>query len=76
MEEDGLIIRKPDRLDRRKVWVFLTKPGLEKRAVARETVVRLNKRIFNQLGKAKRHTYAVLMQDINEILKTENSTDE
>ena len=57
MEEKGLIYREVDTEDKRKVLVFLTKDGLEKRRIARQVVLNFNDRIVSSIPKAKLKTF-------------------
>lgn len=68
MENKGLIIRKPDRHDRRKVIIFLTDKGHEKRSLARETVVSLNTSLYAQLSEREVQQFMNIMQKINQYL--------
>ena len=57
MEEKGLIYREVDTEDKRKVLVFLTKDGLEKRRIARQVVLNFNDRIVSSIPKGKLKTF-------------------
>lgn len=68
MEETGLIIRKPDALDKRKSLVFLTEEGIEKRKIAKEVVVNFNKKLYKSIPKAKVKSFFETMGKIDIIL--------
>ncbi|MFT6245426.1 MAG: DNA-binding MarR family transcriptional regulator [Salibacteraceae bacterium] len=57
MEEKGLIYREVDTEDKRKVLIFLTKDGLEKRRIARQVVLNFNDRIVSSIPKGKLKTF-------------------
>jgi len=48
-EEAGFIYREADKLDKRSVRIFLTKQGLEKKEIARQTVRHFNKKVQEQI---------------------------
>lgn len=68
MEDDGLIYRKADKLDKRSVRIFLTEKGKKKRDVSREKVVFLNQQLTKQLGKERTKKVLSLLQEVNEQL--------
>jgi MarR family transcriptional regulator, organic hydroperoxide resistance regulator len=68
MEDDGLIFRKADKLDKRSVRIFLTEKGKKKRDVSREKVVFLNQQLTKQLGKERTKKVLSLLQEVNEQL--------
>ncbi len=68
MEERGLIIRKPDKVDKRMVRVFLTKKGTKMREKARNAVVHFNSSIKEKIGQEKLNTFFEVMGDLNTIL--------
>jgi DNA-binding MarR family transcriptional regulator len=70
MEGTGIIIRKPDALDKRKSLVFLTDIGIEKRKIAKEVVVNFNKKLYKSIPKAKVKSFFETMGKID-ILLTE-----
>ena len=68
MEERGLIIRKPDKVDKRMVRVFLTKKGTKMREKARNAVVHFNSSIKEKIGQEKLNTFFEVMGELNTIL--------
>lgn len=61
MEKDCLIVRVPDKVDRRKVLVKLSPRGQEIRKVSIKSVFRLNNAILNELDPIKvKHFYEVI----------------
>ena len=53
MEDKGLIYRMADKLDKRKVLIFLSEEGLEKRKIAKQVVVDFNEELMNNIPKGK-----------------------
>lgn len=49
MEEDGLVYRQADKLDKRSVRIFLTPKGLEKKDISRRTVKQFNQKVREQI---------------------------
>lgn len=49
MEDDAIIVRKNDTVDKRKSLVFLTPKGLEMRNEAREVVLDFNKKLYSKI---------------------------
>lgn len=68
MEERGLIYRKPDKVDKRKSLVFLTKEGIEKRRVARDVVLEFNQKLYKNLPKTKVKAFFEVMEKVDEYL--------
>lgn len=50
METRGLIYRKGDEEDKRVVRIFLTDEGIEKRKLAKETVLNFNEKLLKRIG--------------------------
>ena len=67
MESDALIVRVKEKGDKRKVKVWLTKDGLEKRIIARKVVKRFNNRILNEIGEAEFIIFKDIIQKVNQI---------
>ena len=57
MEEKGYIFRKVDDKDKRKVLIFLTDEGIDKRKIARQVVLNFNDRIISSIPKGKLKTF-------------------
>ncbi len=57
MEEKGFIYRKVDDKDKRKVLIFLTEDGIDKRRIARQVVLNFNDRIISTIPKGKLKTF-------------------
>jgi DNA-binding MarR family transcriptional regulator len=67
MENEGLIVRIKEKGDKRKVKVWLTKEGLEKRVVVRKVVKRFNKRILKTIGEGEFGIFKDIIQKVNRI---------
>ncbi|MFT5777177.1 MAG: DNA-binding MarR family transcriptional regulator [Crocinitomicaceae bacterium] len=57
MEEKGLIRRASDKYDKRKVLIFLTEEGIEKRKLAKEFILSFNESILENIPKGKLKTF-------------------
>lgn len=57
MEDKGFIYRKVDAKDKRKVLIFLTEDGIDKRRIARQVVLNFNDRIISSIPKGKLKTF-------------------
>lgn len=71
MEDNGLIYREMDRFDKRKVLIFLTNEGLEKRKLSRKVVLDFNNKLESKINKTKLRTYFEVMEKIDEIADEE-----
>jgi DNA-binding MarR family transcriptional regulator len=69
MEEKGLIYREADSSDRRLVRIVLTKEGKRKKERSRETVLRFNEAIREQIEPAKLITFFEVLQKISRTIE-------
>ena len=74
MEDKGLIYRKSDEKDKRKVLIFLTKEGLAKRKIAKQVVLSFNDKIVASIPKGKLKTFFEVAEKLdisidNELVK-------
>ena len=53
MEDRGLILRKEDQIDKRKVLIFLTEEGIEKRRMVRDFLFDFNQKLFSKIVSLK-----------------------
>ena len=53
MEDAGLIKRKADKNDKRRVLIFLTQEGIDKRRIAKHVILDFNERIMSTIPKGK-----------------------
>ena len=72
MEEKGLIYRQPEKNDKRSVRIFLTTTGKKNKEVSRETVLRFNEIIRDQISPDKLAVFFQVINDVNEIIETNN----
>jgi DNA-binding MarR family transcriptional regulator len=68
MEEKKLIYREADKNDKRSVRIHVTKEGREKKERARETVVRFNEVIREEIPADKLAVFFDVLQKINQLL--------
>jgi DNA-binding MarR family transcriptional regulator len=75
MEEKGLIYREADPSDRRLVRIVLTKLGKVKKERSRETVLRFNQAMQEQIEPEKMHIFFEVLQKINRAIEKNNIYD-
>jgi DNA-binding MarR family transcriptional regulator len=68
MEEDGLLERKPDDKDGRKVLIHLTEEGKRMRAIAKNSVFEMNEGIRNALSPQQLADFYSTIKTINQHL--------
>jgi DNA-binding MarR family transcriptional regulator len=74
MEKEGLIERKNDNTDKRKVTIFLTKLGREKRTIARDFVLDFNARVREKIPETKLNTFFDVLHEIQTIIDNKNTS--
>jgi DNA-binding MarR family transcriptional regulator len=77
MLDSGLIRKKTDQKDRRKVFLFLTKKGINLRKIASGNVKTFNERVFQKVSEQELESFHKVMQAVNETveeLKHEKNT--
>jgi DNA-binding MarR family transcriptional regulator len=57
MEKDGCIYRMVDQHDKRVVRIFLTEKGVQRRKIAKTTVLRFNEKLLEQIGEEDLKTF-------------------
>jgi MarR family transcriptional regulator, organic hydroperoxide resistance regulator len=72
MEEKGLIYRETDKNDKRSVRIRLTKEGKKNKEKARNTVLRFNEAIREQVNDEKLNTFFDVLKTINQIIESNN----
>lgn len=72
MEEKGLVYREADLSDKRLVRIVLTKEGKKKKEKSRETVLRFNEAIREQIENDKLNIFFDVLQKINRIIEKNN----
>jgi len=71
MEEKGLIQRIVDKKDKRKVLIFLTEEGIDKRRVTRDFILGFNQRLMASVPKGKLKTFFDVAQKMDASLDAE-----
>jgi MarR family transcriptional regulator, organic hydroperoxide resistance regulator len=69
MEEKGLITRAADKNDKRSVRIMLTKEGKRRKEMARETVLRFNEAIREEISGQKLNIFFEVVQEINRVIE-------
>jgi DNA-binding MarR family transcriptional regulator len=69
MEERGAIYRKVDDNDKRSVRIFLTDEGKKARSRSRDTVVRFNEVIKEEISEDKLSVFFEVIQQVNKIIE-------
>jgi DNA-binding MarR family transcriptional regulator len=68
MEEKGLIYKKPNPVDGRGVLIYLTEFGKEKRALSKETVIKFNEAVRQNVSAEKLEHFMEVSEIINELI--------
>ncbi len=71
MEESGYIRREFDEVDKRKVLIFLTEKGVEKRRETRSVVLDYNEKLFAKVSVTKFKAFIDVMTKIDTITEEE-----
>jgi MarR family transcriptional regulator, organic hydroperoxide resistance regulator len=69
MEEKGLIYRKADKVDKRSVRIYLTKEGKKHRDKSKETVLRFNEAVREEIPTTKLNVFFEVVQSINQLIE-------
>jgi len=72
MEEKGLIYRETDKNDKRSVRIMLTKEGKKNKEKARETVLRFNEAVREEIPEEKLTVFFDVLQNINRMIEQNN----
>ena len=72
LEDMGIIKRKINKKDKRQVIICLTKLGLERREIAKQTVLNFNEIITSQLTEEEKKIFFNVLSKINKILDKKN----
>ncbi len=70
MEEEGMIYRKPDDKDKRKVMICLTDQGRLKREVSRKVVKEFNRKVCETIAPDKLRAFFEVIDAINEVVES------
>jgi DNA-binding MarR family transcriptional regulator len=71
MEDRGLIRRKIDGIDKRKVLIFLTDNGIEYRRIVRQTILDFNEKISARIPAEKLDAYKEVLDAIDNLTDEE-----
>lgn len=71
MEESGLIYRKADALDKRKVLIYLTSEGLEKRKIAKQVILEFNDHVMSAVPQGKLKTFFEVAERLDSAIDKE-----
>ncbi|MFN9392328.1 MAG: MarR family winged helix-turn-helix transcriptional regulator [Flavobacteriales bacterium] len=69
LEDGGYILRKPDKDDRRKVWIHLSARGKKYRDITREYVIALNKHLRSVIPERDMDTFFRVISTIQHELE-------
>lgn len=72
LEEEEIIYREADKLDKRKVRIFLTELGKEKREISKEKVIQFNNHLHNNIKLKDLEKFFEVMKNINELIDENN----
>ena len=72
MEEKGLIYREADKVDKRSVRIYLTKEGKKNKEKSRETVLRFNEAVREEIPNDKLNVFFEVLQEINRMIDKNN----
>jgi DNA-binding MarR family transcriptional regulator len=71
MESKGLIYRKTDDVDKRKVLIFLTSEGVEIRKQVKQVVLAFNEKLMKNISKSKLAVFLDVMETIDDTVEDE-----
>ncbi|MCT4559943.1 MAG: MarR family transcriptional regulator [Crocinitomicaceae bacterium] len=71
MEEMGFLRREYDKVDKRKVLIFLTEAGIAKRKQTKEVILDFNNKLFAKISPTKFKTFIDVMTRIDTITEKE-----
>lgn len=71
MEDRKLIRRQEDKIDKRKVFIFLTAKGLEYRRLVRETILEFNEKIHNKVSQDKLDVFYEVLNHMDQLVEEE-----
>jgi MarR family transcriptional regulator, organic hydroperoxide resistance regulator len=67
-----LIYRQADKVDKRSVLIFLTKAGKLNKEKSRETVLRFNEVVREEIPNKKLDVFFEVLQEINKMIERNN----
>ncbi|MFT4661804.1 MAG: DNA-binding MarR family transcriptional regulator [Patiriisocius sp.] len=72
MEDEGLIKRVKDKIDKRRVKIHLTEEGKKMRKVSKDVVLQFNNNLRSKISKEKLAIFHEVIGELNEILDENN----
>jgi len=72
MEDEGLIKRVKDQVDKRMVKIFLTEEGKKMRKVSKDVVLKFNNNLRSKISEKKLSVFLEVIGELNEILDENN----
>ncbi len=69
MEDNGLIYRQKDLIDKRVVKIFLTEKGIEKRKISKKIILDFNAKVEKNIPAEKLECFVSVLQQICELTK-------
>ena len=71
MEDRKLIRRQEDKIDKRKVFIFLTAEGLDYRRLVRQTILEFNEKIHNKVSQDKLDVFYEVLNHMDQLVEEE-----
>lgn len=71
MEDRGMIYREIDKVDKRKVLIFLTDEGVEMRREVKQVVLNFNDKLMKAIPKSKLNTFFEVMEIVDDTIEEE-----
>ncbi len=68
LEDEKVIYREADKYDKRKVRIFLTELGKEKREISKNKVIQFNEHLRKNIKNKKLEIFFRVMENINELI--------
>ena len=68
LEEEKIIYREVDKLDKRKVRIFLTESGKEKREISKNKVIQFNEHLRQNIKNKDLEAFFKVMENINQLI--------
>ena len=69
MEDEGFILRKESEKDRRKVLIFLTEKGLEKRKIIRSSLLSFNEELERKISQEDLQGFYKVMNALDNLIE-------
>ncbi len=69
MEDKGYIYRRGDETDKRIVRIYLTPQGLEKKKIARDTILKFNEKVLSTIKERELEILVKVLEQISSLTK-------